>query len=148
VGAPEGWEPRARAIPRKIGLELGSRNEEEGEVISPGTANTSRPSSSAKSAVIKAPERSRASTTTVARQSPAMILFLAGKPLTQPCEFAAPVRRPRPHGDHTATVAHADETRGPLSQRRAGNVAVPALKRSSSSTFTRAPGRSAARTLA
>ncbi len=35
-------------------------------VISPGTANTSRPSSSAKSAVIKAPDRSRASTTTVA----------------------------------------------------------------------------------
>lgn len=48
-------------------------------MISPGTANTSRPSSSAKSAVIKAPERSRASTTTVARQSPAMIRFLAGK---------------------------------------------------------------------
>ncbi len=48
-------------------------------VISPGTANTSRPSSSAKSAVISAPLRSRASTTTVAAQSPAMIRFRAGK---------------------------------------------------------------------
>ena len=47
-------------------------------VISPGTASTSRPSSSAKSAVMRAPERSRASTTTVARASPAMIRFLAG----------------------------------------------------------------------
>ena len=35
-------------------------------MISPGTAKTSRPSSSAKSAVIRAPLRSRASTTTVA----------------------------------------------------------------------------------
>jgi len=48
-------------------------------VISPGTANTSRPSSSAKSAVINAPLRSRASTTIVAPQRPAMILFRAGK---------------------------------------------------------------------
>ena len=48
-------------------------------VISPGTANTSRPSSSAKSAVIRAPLRSRASTTTVAAQRPATIRFLAGK---------------------------------------------------------------------
>ena len=48
-------------------------------MISPGTASTSRPSSSAKSAVISAPERSRASTTTVARASPAMIRFRAGK---------------------------------------------------------------------
>ena len=47
-------------------------------VISPGTASTSRPSSSAKSAVISAPLRSRASTTTVARQRPAMILLRAG----------------------------------------------------------------------
>ena len=49
------------------------------EVISPGTTITSRPSSSAKSAVISAPERSRASTTTVAGQRPAMILLRAGK---------------------------------------------------------------------
>ena len=48
-------------------------------VISPGTASTSRPSSSAKSAVISAPLRSRASITTVARQRPAMILLRAGK---------------------------------------------------------------------
>ena len=48
-------------------------------VISPGTARTSRPSSSAKSAVIRAPLRSRASITTVARQRPAMILLRAGK---------------------------------------------------------------------
>ena len=47
-------------------------------VISPGTASTSRPSSSAKSAVMSAPLRSRASITRVARQSPAMILFRAG----------------------------------------------------------------------
>ena len=51
---------------------------ESDDVISPGTASTSRPSSSAKSAVINAPERSRASTTTVARARPAMTLFRAG----------------------------------------------------------------------
>ena len=49
------------------------------DVISPGTAKTSRPSSSAKSAVISAPLRSLASTTTTAADSPAMIRFLAGK---------------------------------------------------------------------
>ncbi len=42
---------------------------ESAEPISPGTANTSRPSSSAKSAVMSAPLRSRASTTTVATRS-------------------------------------------------------------------------------
>ena len=42
----------------------------EADVISPGTASTSRPSSSARSAVISAPLRSRASTTTVAAQRP------------------------------------------------------------------------------
>ena len=47
-------------------------------MISPGTANTSRPSSSARSAVISAPLRSRASTTTVAAQSPATIRLRAG----------------------------------------------------------------------
>ena len=47
-------------------------------MISPGTANTSRPSSSAKSAVMRAPDRSRASTTTVASESPAMIRLRAG----------------------------------------------------------------------
>ena len=49
------------------------------DVISPGTASTSRPSSSARSAVISAPLRSRASTTTVTCASPATILFRAGK---------------------------------------------------------------------
>ena len=48
-------------------------------VISPGTANTSRPSSIAKSAVMSAPLRSRASTTTVATASPATIRLRAGK---------------------------------------------------------------------
>ena len=47
-------------------------------MISPGTANTSRPSSSAKSAVISAPLRSRASTTTVAALSPATMRLRAG----------------------------------------------------------------------
>ena len=47
-------------------------------VISPGTANTSRPSSSAKSAVIRAPLRSRASTTTVAALRPATMRLRAG----------------------------------------------------------------------
>ena len=51
----------------------------EREVISPGTASTSRPSSSARSAVISAPLRSRASTTTVASASPATIRLRAGK---------------------------------------------------------------------
>src|SRR5206468_10023720 len=46
-------------------------------VISPGTANTSRPSSSARSAVIRAPLRSRASTTTVAAHSPATMRLRA-----------------------------------------------------------------------
>ena len=49
------------------------------DVISPGTANTSLPSSSARSAVINAPLRSRASTTTTARTRPAMMRFRAGK---------------------------------------------------------------------
>ena len=48
------------------------------DVISPGTTITSRPSSRAKSAVISAPDRSRASTTTVAAHRPAMIRFRAG----------------------------------------------------------------------
>ena len=48
-------------------------------MISPGTASTSRPSSSAKSAVMSAPLRSLASTTTVARHRPAMMRFRAGK---------------------------------------------------------------------
>src|SRR5207237_7832944 len=47
-------------------------------VISPGTANTSLPSSKAKSAVISAPLRSRASTTIVAAQSPAITRLRAG----------------------------------------------------------------------
>ncbi len=47
-------------------------------VISPGTANTSRPSSSARSAVIRAPLRSLASTTTVAAARPAMMRLRAG----------------------------------------------------------------------
>ena len=51
---------------------------ESAEVISPGTASTSRPSSSARSAVISAPLRSRASTTSVACVSPATILLRAG----------------------------------------------------------------------
>ena len=48
------------------------------DVISPGTAKTSRPSSSARSAVISAPLRSRASTTRVAAQRPATMRFRAG----------------------------------------------------------------------
>ena len=52
---------------------------ESAEVISPGTASTSRPSSSARSAVISAPLRSRASTTTVACASPATMRLRAGK---------------------------------------------------------------------
>ena len=48
-------------------------------VISPGTVKTSRPSSSARSAVMSAPLRSRASTTTVAAQRPATIRLRAGK---------------------------------------------------------------------
>ena len=48
-------------------------------MISPGTAKTSRPSSSARSAVISAPLRSLASTTTVACARPATIRLRAGK---------------------------------------------------------------------
>jgi hypothetical protein len=49
------------------------------DVISPGTAKTSRPSSSAKSAVIRAPLFARASTTIVAAHRPATIRLRAGK---------------------------------------------------------------------
>ena len=45
----------------------------------PGTANTSRPCSSAKSAVMRDPERCRASTTRTMSASPLMMRFLAGK---------------------------------------------------------------------
>ena len=44
----------------------------------PGTANTSRPCSSACRAVISAPLRALASTTTTARDSPLMIRLRAG----------------------------------------------------------------------
>ena len=50
-----------------------------GEVTFPGTAKTSLPCSKAKSAVIKAPLFSAASTTTVPKAKPLSILFLAGK---------------------------------------------------------------------
>src|SRR3546814_11998458 len=56
------WQPRA------IGL-----------WIEPGTANTSRPASLARRAVIRAPERSAASTTSTPSDSPAMIRLRAGK---------------------------------------------------------------------
>jgi len=49
------------------------------EKILPGTANTSLPSSRAKSAVIKEPLRSAASTTTTPRDKPLIIRFRAGK---------------------------------------------------------------------
>src|SRR5207253_1809860 len=49
------------------------------EVILPGTANTSRPRSPAKPAVIRAPLRSAASTTTTPRLSPASVRLRAGQ---------------------------------------------------------------------
>ena len=49
------------------------------DVIRPGTANTSRPKSAAAPAVINAPLRSAASTTTTPRASPAMVRLRAGK---------------------------------------------------------------------
>ena len=68
--------PSAALRPRRRARSLPA---DSADVISPGTANTSRPSSSAKSAVISAPLRSRASTTIVAAQRPAMIRLRAGK---------------------------------------------------------------------
>ncbi len=50
-----------------------------GEVTGPGTAMTSRPNSAASRAVISAPLRSAASTTTTPRDSPAMTRFRSGK---------------------------------------------------------------------
>ena len=47
------------------------------EVMGPGMANTSRPCSMLKSAVIRAPLRSAASTTSVPTERPAMIRFLS-----------------------------------------------------------------------
>ena len=52
---------------------------EKREVTGPGTAPTGRPSWAAKSAVVSEPERSVASTTTVAAASPAMIRLRATK---------------------------------------------------------------------
>src|SRR3989344_9353248 len=49
------------------------------EKIGPGTAKTSRPCSRAKRAVIRAPERSRASTTTTPFERPEIIRFRRGK---------------------------------------------------------------------
>ena len=49
-----------------------------GPVTGPGTAPTCRPRSAAISAVMSEPDRSCASTTTVAAASPAMIRFRAG----------------------------------------------------------------------
>ena len=49
------------------------------EKILPGTARTSRPSSIARRAVINAPDRAAASTTTVARDSPARMRLRSGK---------------------------------------------------------------------
>ena len=51
-----------------------------GRSSGPGTANTARPCSIAQSAVMRAPLRAPASTTTVASASPAMILLRRGKP--------------------------------------------------------------------
>jgi len=65
---------------RRVAVELEPiNNVETTEVISPGTANTSLPSSSARSAVMSAPLRSRASTTTVAAHRPATMRLRAGK---------------------------------------------------------------------
>ena len=76
------------------------------DVISPGAAKTSRPSSSAKSAVIRAPDRSRASTTTVARARPAMILLRAGKR----------------HGDGSTPGGYSETTRPLSAIRRASSA--------------------------
>ena len=71
-------------------------------VISPGTAKTSLPSSSAKSAVISAPLRSRASTTTTASHRPAMMRFRAGNR----------------HGAGSTPGSYSETTRPPSSIRR------------------------------
>ena len=71
---------RARAEASLRGRSSSFDPAERALVTSPGTANTSRPSSSAKSAVISAPDRSLASTTTTASERPATIRFLAGEP--------------------------------------------------------------------
>ena len=82
---------------------------ESAEVISPGTAKTSRPASSAKSAVISAPLRSRASTTIVASASPAMIRLRAGNR----------------HGAGSTPGAYSETTR-PCSAMRAASWACAA----------------------
>ena len=68
----------------------------------PGTASTDRPSSSAKSAVISAPERSPASTTTTASARAATIRLRAGKR-----QGAAGCARPVLGHDEVARVEHA-----------------------------------------
>jgi hypothetical protein len=119
------------------------------DVISPGTAKTSRPSSSARSAVISAPLRSRASTTTVAWARPATMRFRAGKrhlsqqawlrrqkaSETTPGPHRAgrfrsppPFRKPRPEGVRRERAA------------RASAAAVQATARPASLRTTRLPG--------
>ena len=66
---------------------------ESAHVISPGTANTSRPSSSAKSAVMSAPDRSRASTTTVASAEARRRCGCAPGTATAPARRPARTRR-------------------------------------------------------
>ena len=121
-------------------------------VISPGTASTSRPSSSAKSAVISAPDRSRASTTTVARASPAMIRFRAGKRQgagSTPGSYSETTRPPSRRSNGRARHARPGSrgrcrSRG---RRRCGppaasapRCASPSIPRASPLTTT-APGR-------
>ncbi len=50
-----------------------------GEWIEPGIANTSRPASAARRAVMSEPDCTAASTTSVPRARPAMMRFLIGK---------------------------------------------------------------------
>ena len=76
---------------------------ESAEPISPGTAKTSLPSSSARSAVMSAPLRSRASTTTAAAQSPATMRLRAGKR----------------HGAGSTPGAYSETTRPVSAMRRA-----------------------------
>src|SRR5256712_6093823 len=68
------------------------------EVILPGTANTSRPRSPAKPAVIRAPLRSAASTTTTPRLSPASVRLRTGK-------WPASAGAPRANCDTSAPCA-------------------------------------------
>jgi len=80
VGGLGGWHGRRWLVQAQLLQDVLRRLPLDSvEWIDPGTANTSRPCSPARRAVIRLPERSAASITSTPRASPAMIRLRRGK---------------------------------------------------------------------